>query len=144
MLWRRDQRHVGETLKDQELEQASHAATPFDVDKKNENNAGSDGSKEENQCEQGQRQTKHDEDAGDGDDKNSVQMTNDERDVMNDSQALTGGDITSFTEHSWHASVTCHKIHQISSLRQCKYAVRWQNRQRLTWNESRGLEGISW
>ena len=33
---------------------------------------------------------------------------------------------------------------QISSLRQCKYVVRWQPRQRLTWNGSRGLEGISW
>ena len=36
-------------------------------------------------------------DAGDGDDKNRVQMTideRDERDDTNDSQALTGGDIT--------------------------------------------------
>ena len=44
----------------------------------------------------GQRQTKHDWDgAGDGD-KNRVQMTNDERDDANDSQALTGGNITKF------------------------------------------------
>ena len=34
--------------------------------------------------------------AGDGDDKNRVQMTNDERDDANDSQALTGGDITKY------------------------------------------------
>ena len=35
--------------------------------------------REENQCEQGQRQTKHDwDDASDGDDKNRVQMTIDE------------------------------------------------------------------
>ena len=52
-------------LKDLELEQANHAATPCIVDKKEEDNARSDGSKEENQCEQGQRQTKHDwDDAG--------------------------------------------------------------------------------
>ena len=29
------------------MEQANHAATPCNMDKKNENNAGSDGSKEE-------------------------------------------------------------------------------------------------
>ena len=101
------------------------------MDKKNENTATSDGSKGENHCEQGQRQTKHDwDDAGDGDDKNKVQVNNGERNDANDSQA--------------HASVTGRKTDQISSLRQCKYAVRWQNRQRLTWNGSRGLEGISW
>ena len=45
----------------------------------------------------GQRQTKHDwDDAGDGEDKNRVQMTEDERDDVNDSQALTGGDITKY------------------------------------------------
>ena len=37
-------------------------------------------------------------DAGDGDDKNRVQMTNDERDDANDSQALTGCDITKYRE----------------------------------------------
>ena len=51
----------------------------------------------ENQCEQGQCQTKHDWDgAGDGDDKNRAQMTNDERNDMNDSQALSGGDIKKY------------------------------------------------
>ena len=81
------------------------------MDEKNENNAGSDGSKGENHCEQGK--TKHDwDDAGDGDDKDRVQMTHDERDDANDSQALKG--VTSrTTEHLWHASVTCHKIDQI-------------------------------
>ena len=44
-------------------------------------NAGSDGRKGENQCEQVQRQSKHDwDDAGGGDDKNRVQMINDQRD----------------------------------------------------------------
>ena len=52
-------------------EQANHAATRCPVDKKNEKNTRSDGSKRENQCELVQRQTKHDlDDAGDGDDKN--------------------------------------------------------------------------
>ena len=49
------------------------------------------------QREQRRRQTKHAwDDAGDGDDKNRVQTTNDERDDTNDSQALTGGDITKY------------------------------------------------
>ena len=70
-----DQRQVREVLKDLEKEKANHAATPCNMDTKNEKNARSDGSKGENQCEQGQRQTKHDwDDAGDGDDKNKVQM----------------------------------------------------------------------
>ena len=89
------------------------------MDKKNENHARSDGSKED-QCEQGQRQTKDDwDDAGDGDDKIRVQMTKDERDDANDRKARIGGDITKSrsTEHLWHASVACHKIDQISSLR---------------------------
>ena len=95
-------------------------------------------------CEQEQRQTKHDWDgAGDGEDQNSVQMTNDERDDTNDSQALTAGDITEYTALVPRISF-CHKIDQISSLRQCMCAVRWQHRHRLTWNGSRGLEGISW
>ena len=68
------------------------------MNKKNENTAGSDGGKGENQLEQGQRQIEHDhDDAGDGDDKNNLQMTNDERDDTNDSQALTGGDVTKYT-----------------------------------------------
>ena len=66
------------------MERANHSATPSAVERK-----------EGNQCERGQRQTKHDwDDVGDSDDKFRVQMTNDERDGANDSQALTGGDIT--------------------------------------------------
>ena len=62
-----------------------------------EGNAKSDESKGENQCEQGQCQTKYDwDDADSGDDKDRVQMTDDERDDVNDSQALTGGDITKY------------------------------------------------
>ena len=65
-------------------------------------------------------------------------MTNDERDDANDSQALTGGDITKY--RALVASVTCHKTDQISSLRQCKKVVRWQTHQCLTWNGSTGPE----
>ena len=71
------------------------AATPCTVEKKTEDNARSDGRKGENHCET--RTAQYDpNDAGDGDDKNNVQMTNDERDDVNDSQALTGGDITKY------------------------------------------------
>ena len=42
------------------------------------------------------------------------------------------------TEHSWHESVTCRRIDQISSSRQCRYVVRWQSQRCATWNESRG------
>ena len=101
---------------------------------KKEDKARSDGSKGENQCEQGQRQTKHDwDDAGDGDDENSVQMTNDERDDANDSEALRGGDLTKFRAFVARISYLSQDIDQISSLRQCKYVVRWQTHQRLTW-----------
>ena len=54
------------------------------MERKNEGNARSDESEGENQCEQGQMQTKHEWDGmGDGDD-------------ANDSQALTGADITMY------------------------------------------------
>ena len=83
-------------MKDLELEQAYHAATPWNAEKKKEDNARSDVRKGENQCEQRQRQAKHDWDgAGDGGDKNRVQTTHGERDA-NDSQALTGGDIAKY------------------------------------------------
>ena len=92
-----DQRHVREILMDLDLERANLTATPCTVDKKKEDNARSDGSKGENQCQQGQCKTKHDwDDAGDGDDKNRVQMTNDECDDANVSQAHTGGDTTTY------------------------------------------------
>ena len=91
------QRRVRETLKDLDLERSIHAATPCTVERRKEDIARSNGSKVENQCEQGQCQTKHDwGDAGDDDDKKRVQMTSDERDGVNDSQALAGGDITKY------------------------------------------------
>ena len=135
--------HAREIVKDHELEQANHAATPCNMDKKKENNARSDGSKGENQCEQGQRRTKHDwDDAGDGDDKNRVQMTNDERDDAKNSQALTGGDVTKCRALVAHISYLS-QDRQDLNLRQCKYAVRWQNHQFVTWNVSRGSEETS-
>ena len=73
---------------------------PFLQNRKKKDNARSVEGKWENHREQRQCQTKHDwNDAGDGDDKNRVQMTNDERDDANDSQALTGGDITKYSTH---------------------------------------------
>ena len=53
-----DQRHVRE-VSDLRLERANHTATPCTVERKKEDNARSDESKEENQCEQGQWKTKH-------------------------------------------------------------------------------------
>ena len=51
-------------------------------------------SKGENRCGQGQTQTKHDWDVvNDGDDRDRLQMADDD---ANDSQALTGGDITRY------------------------------------------------
>ena len=91
------QGHVREILKDLDLERGNHTATPCTVERKTEDNARIDESNRENQCEQGQCQTKHDWDtAGDGDDKNRMQMTNDARDVVNDCQALTSGGITKY------------------------------------------------
>ena len=109
---------------------------------KNEGNARSDESKGRNRCGQGQTRAKHEWDGmSDGGDRDRPQMAGD---VANDSQALTSDDITKYREHLLHESAICHKTNQISSLRQCKYAVRWQTRQRLTWNGLRGLTGISW
>ena len=70
-------------------------------------------------------------------------MTDGDRDDVNPTVKHSQVVSSRSTEHLWHASVTCHKIDQISRLRQCKDAVRWQTRERLTWNGSRGLEGIS-
>ena len=83
------QRHVIEILKDLELERANHLATPIAVERKDEGGARRDESKGENQCGQGQIQTKHD--MNDDDDRDRPQMADDHD---NDSQALTGGDIT--------------------------------------------------
>ena len=79
-----DQRRVTEMLKDLDLERANHAATPCIVERKKRDRR-SDGCKGENQCEQGQCQTKHDwDDASDGDNKKSAD-DNDQRDDVNDS-----------------------------------------------------------
>ena len=60
-----DQRHVRGIFKD--------LTTPRNMDKKKDDNSRYDGSKEENQCKQGQRQTEHDwDDAVDGDDSSRV------------------------------------------------------------------------
>ena len=76
-------------------------------------------------------QTKHEWDGtGDGGDRDRPQMAGDD---ANHSQELTGGGITRYRA----------LVPRISNLSQ-KCAVRWQTHQRLTWNGSRGLEGISW
>ena len=75
-------------------------------------------------------QTEHEWDGmSDGDDRDRPQMAGDD---ANDSQALTGGDITKYLSYE---SVTCHNTDQISSSHQCKSAVRWQVHLRLTWRE---------
>ena len=58
IVWGRDVITIeAEILKDPELEQVNRAATPCNMEKKKDDNARSDGSKGENQCEQEQRQT---------------------------------------------------------------------------------------
>ena len=55
-----DQRHVMEILQGLELERANHTATPCAVDRKDEDGAGNDESKErESRRGRGQTQTKH-------------------------------------------------------------------------------------
>ena len=56
-----------------------------------------------------------------------VQMTSDGE---NDSQALRGGDITKYRA-------------LVARSRQNSHALRWQTRQCVTWNESRGSEDTS-
>ena len=99
--WRRagitieaDQRHVREILNDLELERANHTATSCAVERKNEGSARTDESKGEYRRGQGQTRTKHEWDGmSDGDDRARPQMADDN---ANDSQALTGGDITRY------------------------------------------------
>ena len=87
-----DQRHIREILKDLELERANHSATPCAMERKDEGGARRGESKGENQCGQGQTQTKHElDDMGDG--KSRPKIASDD---ANDSQALTGGDITKY------------------------------------------------
>ena len=81
-------------MKDLELERAYHSATPCAVERKNASNARSDDSEGENRREQGQTQTKHEWHAtNDGNDRDRPQMAGDD---ANDSQTLTGGDITKY------------------------------------------------
>ena len=82
-----DQRHVREILKALEMERANNSATPCAVERKDEG-------KGEHQRGQGQIQTEHEQDDVDnGDDRDRPQMADDD---ANDSQALTGGDITRY------------------------------------------------
>ena len=82
-----------ERLKDLGLERATHSATPWAVERKDEGGARSDEGKGENRREHGQTQTKHEWDGvSDGDDRDRPQMAGD----ANDSQALTGGEITKY------------------------------------------------
>ena len=87
-----DQRHVKDILKGLELERANHIATPCAVESKNEANARNDVSTGENRRGRRQAQTKHEwDDVSEGDDRYRPQMADDD---ANDSQALTGADIT--------------------------------------------------
>ena len=85
---------IRDTLKDLEWERANHSASPCAVERKDEGGARRDESKDENRCGQGQNQIKHErDDMNDGDDRERPQMADDD---ANDSQALTGGDITRY------------------------------------------------
>ena len=129
-----DQRHVREILKNLELVRANHSATPCAVERKDE-------SKEENRCGRGQTQTEHEwHDVNDVDYKDKPQMTDDDD---NDSQALTGGDITRYRALVARISYLSQDRPEISSSRQCRYVVRWRSRQCGTWNVSRGSGGTS-
>ena len=90
-----EQRHVREMLKGLELERADHTATPCAVESKNEGNARNDDGKGGNRRGRRQAQTTHEwDDVNEGDDRYRPQMADDDD---NDSQALTGGDITRYT-----------------------------------------------
>ena len=97
------------------------------MDGKREDNARSDGSKGENQCEQGQRDV-----AGDGYDQNRAQMSNDERNDANDSQALTNGDITKYRALVARISYLSLDRPDLKFAATQVCVVRWQTRQRLT------------
>ena len=70
-------------MKGLELERANHSATPCDVARRDE-------LKGENRCRRGQTKHRWD-DVNDDDDNDRPRMADDD---ANDSQALTGGDIT--------------------------------------------------
>ena len=121
-----DQRHVREIMKDLELQRANHSATHAD-------------SKGENRRGRRQTQTKHEWDGtGDGDGRDRPQMSGDD---ANDSQALTGGDITRY--RALVARVCYLSRPTRSQVRQCRYVVRWQDHQCVTWSVSRGSEDSS-
>ena len=92
-----DQRHVREILKDLELEQANPAATPCNVDKKNENTAGSDGSKGGTHLNKGSNRSTTTGTMRVMVPRTKIPMTNDERDDTNYSQTLTGSETTKYT-----------------------------------------------
>ena len=97
-------------LKDLELERANHSATPCAVERKNEGDARSDESAEENRRRQGQTQTKHEWDGLSGDDKDRRW------------QVTTHSQTSLSTELSSHESATCHKTGpdlKIASMQVC-------------------------
>ena len=137
--WRRDgitieadQRHVREILKDLELERGNRSATPRAVERKNEGGARSDESKGENRCGKGQTQTKHKW-------EDRPQMADDD---ANESQALTGDDITRCTALVARISYLSQDRPDLkfASMPAC---VRWQDHQCVTWSVSRGSEDAS-
>ena len=128
-----DQRHVRELLKGLDLERAKRSTTPCAVDRRDEG-------KGERRHGQGQTQTEHEwSNASNSDDKDRPQMADDDDP---DSQALANGDITRCSTRGADQAA-CRKIEQISSLRQCRYAVQWQSHRCATWNASRGSDDTS-
>ena len=87
-------------------------------------------------CEPRQTQTKREWDVmGDGDGRNRPQMT---------TTPITAQVATSrSTERLLRESATCRRTDQISSSRQRRFVVRWQNHQCVTWKVSRGSEDTS-
>ena len=122
----------GERSKGLELERANRSATPCAVDRRDEG-------KEESRHGQTQTQTEH------GWSNATVTTGTDHRwQTMTTPTAKHLQVVTSRSaEHSWCESATCDKIDQISSLRQCRYAMQWQSQRCATWNASRGSDDTS-
>ena len=125
-----DQRHVREILKGLELERANRSATPCAVERKDE------GKGERADVDRGRPRL-----GTSGTSRTTVTTGTDRRwrttmtPTAKHSQMVTSHS----TEHSWHEPVTCRRIDQTSSSRQCRYVVRWQSQRCATWNASRGL-----
>ena len=125
-----DQRHVREMLKGLELERANHAATRCNMDEKNESNSRSDGSKGRTNVNR------------DGAKPNTIGILRVIVTTVKHSQVAT----LRSTEHLSYETAVCHKIDQISSSRQCKYAVEedwkvsWSDHVRWTLFEGIGQE----